>query len=162
MSDSRFRPTVTVACPHDFETAISRAWDAIARLELSVFTTFDHGRAAIVAGTEVEPSQVIAFGDASRLGDVLAESPSAGLEFPLRLLIHRNPEGSTFLTYYEPGALVQELRLDERVAPTFNVIQEVVDLICTEEIVIVDDYRKRPSISSTPNPRVPRTESSGQ
>jgi len=97
--------------------------DAWARLEaavaargLTVFARIDFAADAAAAGLSLRPTRLLVFGNPRAGTPLLAASPSAGIDLPLKVLIWEAADGSVTVGYNSPAwigerhAVPQELR----------------------------------------------------
>jgi uncharacterized protein (DUF302 family) len=74
---------------------------------IKVFVTIDHAKAARDAGMTLNDEVVLVFGD-PKVGTLLMqESPTIGLELPLKLLVWQDANKKTHITYSDPTALAK-------------------------------------------------------
>src|SRR5712671_105681 len=84
--------------------------DAWARLEaavaargLTVFARIDFAADAAAAGLSLRPTRLLVFGNPRAGTPLLAASPSAGIDLPLKVLIWEAADGSVTVGYNSPA-----------------------------------------------------------
>jgi uncharacterized protein (DUF302 family) len=74
---------------------------------MTVFARIDHSAAAAEVGLTLPPTELIIFGNA-RAGTPLMQSvQTVGIDLPLKALVWEDASGTTWLSYNEPGWIVQ-------------------------------------------------------
>ncbi|PWE30498.1 camphor resistance protein CrcB [Maritimibacter sp. 55A14] len=75
----------------------------------TVFARVDHGGGAAKAGLELQPMELLVFGN-PRLGSpAMQDNPLAGLHLPLRVLAYEDAEGQVWLAYEDPEEMLGDL-----------------------------------------------------
>ncbi|MCP4286131.1 MAG: DUF302 domain-containing protein [Gammaproteobacteria bacterium] len=78
---------------------------------LTVFNRIDHQANATNVKMEMGAAQVLIFGNPKMGTAMMKQDPAAGLDLPLRVLVHQDSEGKTWISYHDPGALESSYRL---------------------------------------------------
>ncbi len=74
---------------------------------MTVFARIDHAAGAAEVGLTLPPTELIIFGNA-RAGTPLIQSvQTVGIDLPLKTLVWEDASGKTWLSYNEPGWIVQ-------------------------------------------------------
>jgi uncharacterized protein (DUF302 family) len=96
--------------------------ETVARLEslaqekaLQVFAVIDHSGEAKKVGLELRETKVVIFGSPQSGTPVMAATPLAALDLPLKVLIWSD-DGQTKVTYTAPTALAARYGLSEELA----------------------------------------------
>ena len=72
---------------------------------ITVFARIDHAAGAASVDEELNPSQVLIFGN-PRLGTpLMQENPEIGVDLPLKALAYEDDAGDVWLIYTEPARL---------------------------------------------------------
>jgi uncharacterized protein (DUF302 family) len=100
--------------------SVADAWarleGAVAARGLTVFARIDFAADAAAAGLSLRPMRLLVFGNPRAGTPLLAASPSAGIDLPLKVLIWEAADGSVTVGYNSPAwigerhAVPQELR----------------------------------------------------
>lgn len=98
---------------YDVKTTMDRLEAAVREKGMTVFARIDHQQNAAAAGMEMSPSEVLIFGNPKAGTRIMLRDPAAGLDLPLRVLVHQDSEGKTWLSYHAPEALKQDYALAE-------------------------------------------------
>src|ERR1700746_3091745 len=74
---------------------------------MTVFARIDHSAGATEVGLTLAPTELIIFGNARGGTPLMQASPTAGIDLPLKALVWQDTAGKTWLSYNEPGWIVQ-------------------------------------------------------
>lgn len=74
-----------------------------------VFARVDHGAGAASAGMELDPSQVLIFGNPKLGTPAMQDDPLAGLYLPLKVLVYQDGDGQVWLAYEDPAEMLDDL-----------------------------------------------------
>jgi uncharacterized protein (DUF302 family) len=74
---------------------------------MTVFARIDHAAGAAEAGLELRPTELIIFGNARGGTPLMQASQTAGIDLPLKALVWEDAGRKTWLSYNEPGWIVQ-------------------------------------------------------
>ena len=75
----------------------------------TVFARVDHAAGASSAGLELDPSQVLIFGNPKLGTPAMQDDPLAGLFLPLKVLVYRDGAGQVWLAYENPADMLDDL-----------------------------------------------------
>src|SRR6266536_5051635 len=78
--------------------------DLIAAKGMKTFAVIDQAAEARKAGQQLRDTTLVIFGSPAAGTPVMAASPLAALDLPLKVLVWAD-DGQTNVTYYAPGAL---------------------------------------------------------
>jgi uncharacterized protein (DUF302 family) len=92
------------ASSSSFAETIESLLGAIERRGLTLFAQIDHARAAHDAGLELEPEQVIVFGNPQAGTSLMQSDRRVGIDLPLRILVWREGD-DVMLAYRDPREL---------------------------------------------------------
>ncbi|MEM7497841.1 MAG: DUF302 domain-containing protein [Pseudomonadota bacterium] len=95
---------VTVSSPHSVADTIDRLAAAVEKAGAKVFARVDHGAGGESVGQPIGASQLLIFGNPKLGTPVMASSPTAGLDLPIRVLAYDGPDG-TVIVYRDPKAM---------------------------------------------------------
>jgi uncharacterized protein (DUF302 family) len=90
------------SAPHD--VTVQKLVDAIERRGIKIFARIDHAAAARDVGLELDPEQVIVFGNPRAGTQLMVDDPRVGLDLPLRILVYERG-GEVTLAYHDPREL---------------------------------------------------------
>jgi len=90
---------IRVRSAYRFDESIDRLKQAIAMREIPFFGAVDQARLAAGAGIKLRPSTLLVFGAPSLGAQFLSSNPYAGLDWPIRLLVHQDSSGAVWVAY---------------------------------------------------------------
>ena len=88
---------------YSFEDTMQRLRDAVREQGMTVFGHIDHAKAAADAGLELQPLQVLVFGNALAGTSLMQKAPTIGIDLPLRVMVWSDDEDTTWIAYNDPG-----------------------------------------------------------
>ena len=75
----------------------------------TVFARVDHAGGAASVGLEMDPSQLLIFGNPKLGTPAMQDDPLAGLFLPLKVLVYRDGAGQVWLSYEDPAKTFADL-----------------------------------------------------
>lgn len=78
---------------------LSKLDQAIKSLGMKIFAHIDHSAAAKEAGLTMPPAIVVIFGNPKGGTPNFLEQPTLAIDLPLKMLVWKNAEGQTFVSY---------------------------------------------------------------
>jgi uncharacterized protein (DUF302 family) len=91
---------------------VQRLTDAIEQRGIKLFAHIDHAAAAKEVGLDLEPEQVLVFGNPRGGTPLMAADAHTGLDLPLRILVFER-DGVVQLAYHDPSDLADDYELAE-------------------------------------------------
>ena len=73
---------------------------------MAVFARVDHAAAAADVGLALRPTELVIFGNARGGTPLMQSDQTMGIDLPLKALIWQDAAGKTWLSYNDPGWLV--------------------------------------------------------
>lgn len=80
---------------------------------MTVFARIDHKANAASVGKEMPDSQVLIFGNPKAGTRIMLHDLAVGLDLPLRILVHADYEGNTWVVYHNPQGLKQSFGVED-------------------------------------------------
>jgi uncharacterized protein (DUF302 family) len=74
---------------------------------MTVFARIDHAAGAAEVGLTLAPTELIIFGNARSGTPLMQSAQTVGIDLPLKALVWEDTAGTTWLSYNEPGWIVQ-------------------------------------------------------
>jgi uncharacterized protein (DUF302 family) len=74
---------------------------------MTVFARIDHAAGAAEVGLTLPPTELIIFGNARAGTPLMQSAQTVGIDLPLKALVWEDTAGTTWLSYNEPGWIVQ-------------------------------------------------------
>ena len=93
------------------ETA-DRLARAVQARGMAVLARIDHAAAAMHAGLELAPTELLIFGNATAGTPLMQANPVVGIDLPLKALVWRDGSGTVWLTYNDPHWIAGRHGLD--------------------------------------------------
>jgi len=78
---------------------------------LQVFARIDHAAGAAEVDLTLRPTELIIFGNARGGTPLMEASQTTGIDLPLKVLVWKDAEGKTWLSYNEPSWIIQRHHL---------------------------------------------------
>lgn len=100
---------VRTPSPHDVSVTMDRLVEAVTGAGAMVVSRVDHAAAAQGADMTLAPTQLLVFGNPAIGTPAMLDNPLAGLFLPLRVLAYEDAEGQTWLAYYDPEEMLEDL-----------------------------------------------------
>lgn len=105
---------VKLKSSHDVQETLDRLEKAVTGKGMTVFARIDHAKGAAKIGKSLRPTELLIFGN-PKVGTLLMQSnQEAGLDLPLKALAWQDNSGTVWLTYNDPGYLVERHQISDR------------------------------------------------
>src|SRR5712672_1000168 len=105
--------------------AITRIKADIASKGIKFFMEIDQSRLAAEAGIKLRPSTLLVFGNPPLGTQFITSNPNAGLDWPVRLLVTQEDDGSVWTVYSDFGWIARRHGIRNRDAQ-FKMASEVI------------------------------------
>lgn len=109
---------------------VARLTDVISAKGLKLFAVIDQAAEARQAGLDLRDTTLVIFGSPAAGTPVMAASPLAALDLPLKVLVW-DDAGQTKVSYYAPAHLVARHHLREDLAANLAGIDALTDAVIT-------------------------------
>ena len=86
---------------------MNRLEAAIRAEGMTVFARIDHAAGAAQTGLELQPTELIIFGNARGGTPLMQSVQTVGIDLPLKALVWEDASGTTWLSYNEPSWIAQ-------------------------------------------------------
>jgi uncharacterized protein (DUF302 family) len=90
---------VRVKSAYGFKETIERLKKDIAAKGIRFFSEIDQSQLAADANIKLNPSTLLVFGNPPLGTQFITSNPTAGLDWPVRLLVHQNAAGEVWTVY---------------------------------------------------------------
>ncbi|MEO9648873.1 MAG: DUF302 domain-containing protein [Roseobacter sp.] len=94
--------------PHSVSVTMDRLVAAVTGAGATVFARVDHGAGAASVELELEPAELLIFGNPKLGTPAMQDGITAGLDLPLRVLAYSDSEGVVHVAYHDPAKLAKE------------------------------------------------------
>jgi uncharacterized protein (DUF302 family) len=131
MTDKDPRPepgVVTKLSPRSVADTVARLTDLISVKGLKLFAVIDQAEAAREAGLELRETTLVLFGSPAAGTPVMAASPLAAIDLPLKVLIWADGE-QTVVSYTAPAELAARHHLSPGLAQNLAGIDPLTDVL---------------------------------
>jgi len=118
--------------PVSVAETVLRLTVAIRNAGSMVYFVIDHSGEAHRAGGELRDTKLIGFGNPAMDAIAMADSPLAGLDLPVRVLIWSDDD-EVWITYSDPAWLTERYGLTDDLATSLTVVDQV-----TKQLTITD------------------------
>ncbi len=98
--------------------------------KIGVAARVDHAAAAQSVGLELEPTQVLIFGNPNLGTPLMQSSPTIGIDLPLKVLAWEDAAGEVWVAYNEPAFLKTRHGIADR-DKGFATMADVLDALTT-------------------------------
>ena len=119
---------VRVKSAYPMSETIARIKKDIAEKGIRFFSEIDQSKLAADAGIKLRPSILLVFGNPPLGTQFITSNPNAGLDWPVRLLITQEEDGSVWTVYTDFGWIAKRHRITDREAQ-FKMATEVIGSI---------------------------------
>ena len=104
---------INVKSTHDVATTADRLEAVLKAKGMNIFARIDHAKGAKSVGNDLRPTQLVIFGN-PKIGSVLMGcGQSTGVDLPQKALIWEDQNKNVWLTYNDPGYLMQRHDIDD-------------------------------------------------
>jgi len=119
---------IQVESAYGFEETVARLKSEVSGLGIRLFETVDQTALATGAGMPVHPSRLIVFGNPALVGKFVAAAPTAGLDWPVRMLVYQDASGRVWAAYSDFAYIARRHGIDPA-DPAFRTATAVVATI---------------------------------
>ena len=119
---------VRVKSAYPMNETIARIKNDIAEKGIRFFSEIDQSKLAADAGIKLRPSTLLVFGNPPLGTQFITSNPNAGLDWPVRLLVTQDDDGSVWTVYTDFGWIAKRHRITDREAQ-FKMATEVIGSI---------------------------------
>ena len=121
--------SITIASPLDFPATVERLEKTIASHGMTVMARIDHAKGAEAAGLSLPPTVVLIFGNAKAGTPLMQVNRAVGVDLPLKVLVWRDENGVTQMTYNDVGWLAKRYALSAEVLPFIEKMKQALDQV---------------------------------
>ncbi len=107
---------VKKASPYSAKETMDRFENIVKKKGLTIFARIDHKANAKKAELNMNPAEVLIFGNPKIGTRIMNRDPAAALDLPLRVLAYTDDDGKTWLMYHDPETMKNLYQLEECVA----------------------------------------------
>lgn len=100
---------IKVQSSADVATTMDALQAAVEGAGATVFARVDHAAGAMKAEMELDPSQLLIFGNPKLGTPAMQDDPLAGLFLPMKVLVYQDGAGQVWLAYEDPKEMLDDL-----------------------------------------------------
>jgi uncharacterized protein (DUF302 family) len=119
--------------PFSVAETVLRLTAAIRNAGSTPFFVVDHSGEAHRAGTEMRDTKLVGFGDPVLNATIMAASPLAALDLPLRVLVWRDDDETVWMTYLDPTWWAKRHRLPAELVDPLTALDELTTQVSDAE-----------------------------
>lgn len=105
---------ISVRSAYAFTETVDRLKKDVAAKGIMMFFTVDQAKLAADAGIKLRPSTLLVFGNPALGAQFITSNPQAGLDWPVRLLVHEDEKGQVWATYADFAWIAQRHHITDR------------------------------------------------
>jgi len=105
---------VRVHSAYAMDETITRVKQDVSAKGIPFFAEIDQSGLAGKAGITLRPSRLLIFGNPPLGAQFLTSNPDAGLDWPVRLLVRQEPDGSVVVVYTDFGWIAERFGIADR------------------------------------------------
>jgi len=121
---------ITIPVHGKFEATVDRVCASIAAEGYHVFARIDHAANASGVGQALAPTVLVLFGNPEIGTALIADSRTAGIDLPSKILVWQDDPGSIWLTYNAASWIGQRHGLGSEGMAAANILAEATARIC--------------------------------
>jgi len=107
---------VRVKSAYSVAETVARVKDDVAAKGIPVFAEIDQSGLAGAAGIALRPSRLLIFGNPPLGAQFLTANPDAGLDWPVRVLVRQDEDGSVWVAYTDFAWIAERYAIHDREA----------------------------------------------
>jgi uncharacterized protein (DUF302 family) len=106
-SESTVAGLTTIKSRNGPEETMNRFEAEVRGRGMTVFAYIDHAAGAASAGLSLPPTEVLIFGNAKAGTPLMEAVQTVGIDLPLKVLVWRDENGTTWLSYNDPAWIAE-------------------------------------------------------
>ena len=131
---------ITVESEQDFEQTHSLILESLKNADYEILAEVDHSRNAAEAGMNLRPTKLILF-ELPGQKEFLENNPTAGLDFPMKMLVWEGEDGIVKISYNDPDYLQERHQLEEtneKISKTESALENITKTSAKAKIPVED------------------------
>lgn len=113
--------------PYSVAETLRRLEEVLAKKGIPVLARIDHSGAALVAGLQMRPTEILIFGNAKAGTPLMLSAPTTALDLPLKALVWEDAESKVWVSYNTPEYLQERHGFAEELKANIAGIRGIVD-----------------------------------
>ncbi len=123
---------MTKTSPRTVADTVARLVDLLGSKGVKVFAVIDQQAEARAVGLDLRETTLVVFGNPAAGTGVMAASPLAALDLPLKVLVWAEPGGATSVSYTAPSTLAARYGLTPESAAALEVVDGLTDALVAD------------------------------
>jgi len=119
---------VTVKSRYSVSETVKRIKRDVTKKGITFFGVIDQAKLGNAAGNSVLPSRLVMFGNPALGTTFITANPTAGLDWPVRVLVYQATDGSVYASYTDFDWIAKRHHIDNR-AKEFGMATEVIESV---------------------------------
>ncbi len=119
---------VTVKSKYSVSETVKRIKRDVAKKGITFFGVIDQAKLGNAAGNDVRPSRLVMFGNPALGTTFITANPTAGLDWPVRVLVYQDVDGSVYAAYTDFDWIAKRHGIENR-TKEFNMATEVIQSV---------------------------------
>lgn len=119
---------VTVKSKYSVSETVKRIKRDVAKKGITFFGVIDQAKLGNAAGNDVRPSRLVMFGNPALGTTFITANPTAGLDWPVRVLVYQGADGSVYAAYTDFDWIAKRHGIENR-AKEFDMATEVIQSV---------------------------------
>ena len=116
----------TVASPYSVDQTVERLTQLLESKAIKLFALIDHSGEAERAGFAMQNTKLIIFGNPAAGTPVMLAAPLSAIDLPLKILVSQQPDGSSTISWNDPGWLQQRHNIWPQLVPNISAVEGIV------------------------------------
>ncbi|HTW38035.1 MAG TPA: DUF302 domain-containing protein [Steroidobacteraceae bacterium] len=118
---------VRLPSQHSVAATIDRLEASLKQRGILVFARIDFSGDAARAGLDMQPEQMLVFGNPKAGTPLMLQVPAAGLDLPLKALAWNDAEGKVWLAYNDPQYIVRRFGIAAALAANLAAVVPLIE-----------------------------------
>lgn len=119
---------VTVKSKYSVSETVKRIKRDVAKKGITFFGVIDQAKLGNAAGNDVRPSRLVMFGNPALGTTFITANPTAGLDWPVRVLVYQTADGSVYAAYTDFDWIAKRHGIQNR-TKEFEMATEVIESV---------------------------------
>ena len=108
---------------HSVDETLEKLKGILQAKGVTIFTVVDHSGEAEKVGLKMPPTKLVIFGSPKAGTPLMLTAPSIALDLPLKILIWRDTQGKSWVSYNSPGYLLERHGLPQNLLQNIAVVE---------------------------------------
>jgi len=117
----------TLSSPLSAKETMDRLESIVKEKGMTVFARVDHAAGAVAVGMNLQPTELLIFGNARGGTPLMQADQRLGIDLPLKALVHQDDAGKVWLSYIDLHWLAQRYALGAAVSANVDTLSKALD-----------------------------------